>query len=104
MLKFLISIKKAILFMLSAFIVAWFSTGALFALFESIEDEEVQTLFRQNFSTAYMVVFQEAIVAFTLTYIIAKQVINKKTNKWLWRIFWYVFTDIFLFFALCLLP
>jgi hypothetical protein len=89
--------------MLSAFIVAWFSTGALFALFESIEDEEVQTLFRQNFSTAYMVVFQEAIVAFTLTYIIAKQLINKKTNKWLWRIIWYIVTDIVLFFALCLI-
>ena len=42
MLKFLTSIKKAIIFILSAFIVAWFSTGALFALFESLEDEEIQ--------------------------------------------------------------
>ena len=100
MLKFLTSIKKAIIFILSAFIVAWFSTGALFALFESLEDEEIQTLLRQNFSTAYMNIFQKAIIAYLITYIIAKQVINKKTNKWLWRIVWYIITDIILFFAL----
>ena len=104
MLKFLTSIKKAIIFILSAFIVAWFSTGALFALFESLEDEEIQTLLRQNFSTAYMNIFQKAIIAYLITYIIAKQVINKKTNKWLWRIVWYIITDIILFFALCLIP
>ena len=101
MYNFFTTIKKAFFLLITAFIVAWFSTGALFALFESLEDEEIQTLLRQNFSTAYMNIFQKAIIAYLITYIIAKQVINKKTTKWLWRIVWYIVTDIILFFALC---
>ncbi len=103
MYNFFTTIKKAFFLLITAFIVAWFSTGALFAMFESLEDEDIQALISKNFSFAYMNIFQDAIIAFTLTYIIAKQAINKKTNKWLWRIVWYVITDIILFFALCLI-
>ncbi len=98
------TVKKTLIFLFLAFTIPWINMATFFTSAKNYLDEESLTLLENKSETIYRHFYLISLWAFILTYIIAKQIINKKTNKWLWRIVWYVITDIILFFALCFLP
>ena len=98
------AIKKSFIFLILALTIPWLNMYTFFASATPYFDEESLNLLKEKSETIYRHFYLISLWAFILTYIIAKQVINKKTNKWLWRIIWYIITDIILFFALCLIP
>ena len=95
------TIKKSFTFLILALTIPWLNISAFFASATPYFDEESLSLLEEDPATIFENFYLISLWAFILTYIIAKQVINKKTNKWLWRIVWYIITDIILFFALC---
>lgn len=98
------TIKQAFIFLVLALTVPWLNMAAFFALLMSEPDEETKSMLEEDSSTIFHNFYHISFFAFILTYIIAKQLINKKTSRWYWRLFWYIITDIVLFFTLCFLP
>lgn len=98
------TIKQTFIFLVLALTIPWLNMAAFFAFTSYYGDEETLTLIKENSSTLYNRGYSLSLYAFILTYIIAKQFINKKTNHWYWRLFWYIITDIILFFTICFLP
>ena len=96
--------KNILLFLTLAFTIPWLNLAAYFTLLMVNAYSEIQEILEEDPATIFENFYLISLWAFILTYIIAKQVINKKTNNWLWRIIWYIITDIILFFALCLIP
>ena len=102
--KMSFAIKQIIIFLALAFTVPWLNMAAFFAFVSHYGDTETLELLEENSSAFYNRTYTLSLYTFILTYIIAKQLINKKTHRLTWRLFWYIITDIFLFFAICCLP
>ena len=98
------TIKRVIVFLLLAGIVPWLNLAAFSAFCSYFGGDEVLDFYQQNSAQLFRNIKSLSLIAFILTYIIAKQVINKQTNSKARRLLFYILTDIISFFALIILP
>lgn len=92
--------KRVIIFMVLAVIIPWLTVAAFLA-FLPWQDPEVVSWFQDaDAATVLWRLRTLGLIAFIITYILAKHLINKKTANKLWRLSLYIIIDIALFIIL----
>ena len=98
------TIKRVAVFLFLAAVVPWMNMVIFLALLNHYADNELLYLLNNYSSQAYNNYYRASLLAFIVTYLIAKQLINKKITKKLWRTVCYMITYIMLFFIVLVSP
>jgi len=101
--KILLILKRIITFFALAILVTWLNVAVFFAIIAYWGDNETIDLIKTS-PYAYNNGYNLSLLAFVITYIIAKQLINKKTQKKLQQFIWYIITYFSAFWILLLIP